>query len=164
MGWQPIARPLRPQVMNRMAVLVVVACLAVAGCESLAAPDRLVADLQVMRISSEVGRSFDDPILGGAGTQVCVGDETVTVYEFADVDAAIDAANSIDRDDPSMIGNGIVEWIGPPRFWLRDRALILYLGGRQDVDAALRAILGQPFAESPAPGRGPANRAPCGRG
>ena len=147
--------------MNRVAVLAVAGCLVIAGCQALAAPDRLAADLQLMGHAAAVGRGFDGSILGGEGTTVCVGDASVQVYEFADVDAATDAAATIDRDDPSMVGNGIAEWTGPPRFWLRDRAIILYLGEDAAIDAALRNLLGRPFAEAVGPGRGLANRPPC---
>ena len=149
--------------MSRFAVLVVAACLAFAGCEALSAPERLVADLQVMGLSADLGTDFNTALLGGEGTTVCVGAESVSVYAFLDQDDAIDAAATVNRNDPSMIGNGIVEWLGTPRFWLRDRAIVLYVGEDAEVDAALRNILGQPFADGGGPGRGPAERPPCQR-
>jgi hypothetical protein len=143
-----------PAFMNRLAVLVVLAGAAAIACESLGGPQRLAADLQAQGLPAFVGREFNDVLLGGAGSVVCVGDESVDVLEFPDQDAAIDAAATINQNDPSNVGNGIVEWVGPPRFWLRDRSIIVYVGGDPAVDAALRHALGQPFAESLDPGRG----------
>ena len=54
---------------------------------------------------------------------------------------------TVNRDDPSFVGHGIVEWIGPPRFWLRDEVIVVYVGDDDALDAALRSILGRPFAE-----------------
>jgi hypothetical protein len=56
----------------------------------------------------------------------------------------------IDPKDPSNVGTGIVEWAGAPRFWLRDNVIVLYLGQDAATDAALRALLGTPFAEGEA--------------
>lgn len=140
--------------MNRLVVLLFAASSALAACQSMPAPERLVADLQLMGLPAGLGTDFNSVVLGGTGTTVCVGDTSVSVHEFVDVDAAIDAAATINGDDPSNVGNGIVEWVGPPRFWLRDRAIILYVGEDAAVDAALRSILGRPFAESRDPGRG----------
>lgn len=140
--------------MNRLAILLVTGAFALAACESLGGPQRLVADLQVRGLPAALGTDLDAALLGGRNTTVCVGDESVSVYEFVDQDAAIDAAATIDRDDPSMVGNAIVEWVGTPRFWLRDRVIVLYVGEDGAVDAALRDILGRPFAEGRGPGRG----------
>ena len=149
--------------MNRLAVLLLAASSALAACQSLPAPERLVADFQLMGLPAGLGTEFNAVVLGGTGTTVCVGDASVAVHEFLDQDAAIDAAATINAGDPSQIGNGIVEWVGTPRFWLRDRAIILYVGEDAAVDAALRNILGQPFAEGAGPGRGPVERPPCQR-
>ena len=141
------------------------ACFALSGCESLGGPDRLIADLQVTGLPAGLGTEFDGVVLGGQGTTVCVGEESVQVHEFVDAAAAMEAAATVDRADPSMVGNAIVEWIGPPRFWLRDQVIVLYVGDDAAVDAALRTILGRPFAEDPGwGGRGaPGVRPPCVR-
>jgi len=126
-----------------LAILALVA----GGCESLGGPQRLIADLQLRGLPAKLGTDFDPALLGGDGTVVCVGAETLEVYDFTDPEAAADAAATVDPNDPSNVGNAIVEWIGPPRFWLRDEAIVMYVGDERAVDGALRAILGQPFAE-----------------
>ncbi|HSH21300.1 MAG TPA: hypothetical protein VK992_01620, partial [Candidatus Caenarcaniphilales bacterium] len=55
-------------------------------------------------------------------------------------------AATIDPDDPSNIGTSIVEWAGEPKFWLRDRVLVLYLGTDEQVEDGLVSVLGEPFA------------------
>jgi len=135
--------------MRTSGIALAVLAFAAAGCGSLGAPERLIADLQVRGLPAAMGTEFDAALLGGEGRVVCVGRESVQVYEFSDGEAAGDAAATVNRNDPSNVGNGIVEWIGPPRFWLRDEAIVIYVGGDAGVDAALRTILGQPFAEQP---------------
>ena len=109
--------------------------------------EALIADLQAAGVPATLGSSFDASLLGGEGATVCVGPETIQVFSFLDNQAALAAAAKVDRDDPSVIGNAIVEWIGRPRFWLRDDLIALYLGDHAATDAALRRVLGQPFAE-----------------
>ena len=141
--------------MHRPALLLASVILVVAGCQALPGVEGLVAELQARGLPAAVGSTFNDMLLGGDGTTVCIGDESVSVYEFPDQGEAQAAAGTINRADPSQVGNSIVEWVGPPRFWLRDRLIIQYVGDNVAVDTALRNILGQPFAEGQGGGRGP---------
>ena len=144
--------------------LALAVAIFVAACESLGGPGRLIVELEARGVSAGLGTDFDAGLLGGDPTTVCANDESVTVYEYADVDEMIDAAATINQDDPSMIGNGIVEWAGTPHFWLRDRVIVLYVGEDPEVNGVLREILGRPFAEGADPGRGvPGGRPPCER-
>ncbi len=138
--------------------------LVLAACEVLSGPDRLVAELQSIGMPAARGTDLDASLFGGEPTVICVADESVNVYEYADADAAIEAAAMVDRDDPSVVGNAIFEWAGTPHFWQRDRLLVLYVGEDAAVEAALRQILGPPFAEGTDPGRGvPSGGQPCQR-
>ena len=111
-----------------------------------------------------LGTDEDAGLFGGEPTVICVADESVNVYEYPDVDSAIEAAELVDRDDPSVVGNAIFEWAGTPHFWLRDRLMVLYVGEDAAVEAALSQVLGIPFAEGTDPGRGvPGGRPPCER-
>ena len=147
--------------MKRQVALVLAGLVAVAGCELLSGPDQLIAELQAIGISAAHGTDLDAALFGGVSTVICVADESVNVYEYPDVDAAIAAAAMVNRDDPSMVGNAIVEWAGTPHFWLRDRLLVLYVGEDAAVAAALSQILGPPFAEGTDPGRGMPGRGPA---
>jgi len=68
------------------------------------------------------------------------------MYVFDSIGQRTDAMNSIDRDDPSSVGTAMVSWNGRPRFWARDRLLLLYLGEDAPTDTLLRGVLGEPFA------------------
>jgi hypothetical protein len=154
----------RQRSVNRLIAAAVAGLLVLAACEVLSGPDRLVAELQSTGMPAALGTDLDASLFGGEATNICVADESVNVYEYPDVDAAIQAAAMVDRDDPSMVGNGIVEWAGTPHFWQRDRLLVLYVGEDAAVEAALSQILGPPFAEGTDPGRGvPGRRPPCKR-
>jgi hypothetical protein len=123
--------------------------------------EALIKDLNGRGTTAKLGSSFLSEPIGGQGTAVCVGAETLQVYEFIDHEAALAASAQIDRHDLSNVGTGIVEWNGRPRFWLRDRIIVLYLGEDEPTDAALRDLLGPPFAESREPGRGFLPTPPC---
>lgn len=110
--------------------------------------DALVADLEkagapVTRLESfEAGLPF-----GVSGLKLCVAGQQVWVYAYASADEAARVAGTIDPTDPSHIGETmIVEWQGSPRFWRRDRLLVLHLGGGQATERVLTAVLGPPFA------------------
>jgi hypothetical protein len=121
----------------------------------------LVDDLVARGAAATLGSNFLAEPLPGEGVLVCVGTEAVQVYVLRDHEAARAAAESIDRDDPSKIGTSIIDWAGRPRFWLRDRILVLYVGDSAATDAALRTLLGQPFAEALVPGRPPLPAPDC---
>ena len=121
----------------------------------------LVADLVASGATAKVGSYFLAEPLPGEGIAVCVGAESVQVYVLRDHEAALAAASMIDRNDPSKVGTSIVDWAGRPRFWLRDRILILYVGDDAATDAALRNLLGEPFAEARVPGRPPLPAPDC---
>jgi hypothetical protein len=123
--------------------------------------EALVIDLNRSGVQASVGSPFLGEPVGGEGTSLCIGTDTVQVYGFIDHEAALAASAKINRADPTQVGNAHVEWTGPPRFWLRDRIIVLYLGDDAATDAALRALLGPPFAESKDPGRGFLPNPPC---
>lgn len=121
----------------------------------------LVADLVAGGASAKLGSNFLAQPMPGEGVLVCVGNEPVQVYVLKDHEAALAAASVIDPDDLSMVGSSIVEWAGRPRFWLRDRIVVLYVGDDAATDAALRSLLGRPFAESRDAGRPPLPAPDC---
>jgi len=90
--------------------------------------------------------TFDPTPLPGQGALLCVGHEEVRVYVFPTEEARLAAAGSIDPTDPSHVGTSIVEWSGNPRFWQRDRILVLYVGTDAPTEALLTSVIGPPFA------------------
>lgn len=121
----------------------------------------LVEDLVASGAMARLGSNFLADPLPGEGVLVCIGTEAVQVYVLRDHEAAQAAASSIDREDPSKIGTSIVDWAGRPRFWLRDRILVLYVGDSAATDMALRTLLGEPFAEERGAGRPPLPAPDC---
>jgi hypothetical protein len=113
---------------------------------SLTGVEGLVADLATASAPVRQADTFDPTPLSGQGVLLCIGHEEVRVYVFATQGARLTAAGSIEPTDPSHVGTSIVEWTGNPRFWQRDRILVLYLGADASTDALLTSILGPPFA------------------
>ena len=112
----------------------------------------LVTDLAAAGAAARADGAFTTDPIGGSGTSVCVGRESVNVYVFASDAERAAAVARIDRRNPSHVGNGIVEWVGSPRFWQRDRIIVLYTGSNAPAIAALTSVLGQPFAATPGGG------------
>jgi hypothetical protein len=112
----------------------------------------VVADLTIAGVTAKAGSPFTTEPIGGEGVALCVGAETVQTYRFIDHEAALAASAKIDRNDPTTIGSNHVTWTGKPRFWLRENLILLYLGQDLATDAALRSLLGPPFAEGEAGG------------
>lgn len=106
----------------------------------------LVNALEAASAPVQQADRFDPAPLPGQGVLLCVGREEVRVYVFPTDEARLAAAASIDRTDPSHVGTSIVEWTGNPRFWQRDRILVLYLGTDAPTEALLTSALGPPFA------------------
>ena len=111
-------------------------------------PAGLVADLRALGIEAEEKSQFSAEPLSTLGVQLCVAGEPVQVYVYGTPQEAAAVAAQIDPEDPSHLGRGaIIDWAGDPKFWLRDRILVLYLGTDEDVQAALVSLMGEPFAK-----------------
>ncbi len=103
---------------------------------------------------TELG-TFDPDPLGGRGVRLCVSGQLINVYTFDTEQDRQAEADRIDPDDPGNLGTVMVSWAGKPRFWQRDRILVLYLGEDPAVEAGISGVLGQPFARGegrPPPG------------
>jgi len=85
-----------------------------------------------------------DP-LAGQGVNLCVDGQQVSVYSFATSDDRLRGQARIDPTDPWHVGNAIVEWLGTPRFWARDRIILGYNGPEQALVTRITAALGEPF-------------------
>jgi hypothetical protein len=106
----------------------------------------LIADLQRAGATTMRQGSFTPDPLPGEGVSLCVNGQPVNVYVFASAAERKQASARIDRTDPFHIGTAIVEWIGSPRFWERDRIIVLYVGPDPAVQTLLTSVLGPPFA------------------
>ena len=50
----------------------------------------------------------------------CLNGRVIGVFSFESLNDQRRVSATIDKDDPSHVGNAIVEWVGPPTFWGRD--------------------------------------------
>lgn len=114
-----------------------------------------MADLELgATLPVRESETFDATPLTGQGVLICVGHEEVRAYVYGTADLQAAAVQGIDPKDPSHIGNAIVEWTGIPRFWQRDRVIVLYTGSDMSTETLLTLILGQPFARGTGGGLG----------
>ena len=108
--------------------------------------ESLLRGLREAGLDAHVGSRFGAGPFPGSGVALCVSGESLQVYEFRTEAQAQAAVTSIDPDDPSHVGDSIVEWVGNPKFWQGDRSIVLYAGSDPDTEDALDALLGEPFA------------------
>jgi len=108
--------------------------------------ESLLRGLRAAGLDAHVGSRFGAGPFPGSGVALCVSGESLQVYEFRTEAQAHAAVTSIDPDDPSHVGDSIIEWVGTPKFWQGDRSIVLYAGSDPDTEDALDALLGEPFA------------------
>lgn len=110
-------------------------------------PEGLIADLTDAGADAEVSDSFDGEPLATVQTIVCVNGEDVRVFAFGTEQERVAASAGIDATDPTHVGTSIVEWDGWPKFWQRDRIIVLYLGRDEGTIDLLTELMGEPFAQ-----------------
>ena len=134
----------------------VVALFVTAGCggQSPVAPPELVSAQPLIvslenagarvSIAEQMPRtSF--PFFSVTAQRLLVNGENVHVFEYADTGAAAaDAARVGPAGTP--IGTTQITWVDPPRFYMKGRLIVLYVGRDEKVSAMLEAVLGPPFA------------------
>jgi hypothetical protein len=109
-------------------------------------PEGFIADIRDTGAEAEVADSFDGEPLASVQTLICVDREEVRVFTYGTVQERAAASSRIDPEDPTKIGTAIVEWVGSPRFWQRDRIIVLYLGTDESIIDVLTDLIGDPFA------------------
>lgn len=109
--------------------------------------DGLKVNLEAAGAAVAEQATFDGEPLSGRGVRLCVNGQEVDVYVYHYAADRVADAGLIDPDDPSHIGRAIAEWQGRPRFWQRDRIIVLYLGSDEVTERLLTSLLGRPFAQ-----------------
>jgi hypothetical protein len=103
---------------------------------------KLVADLEAAGATVKVGDTFMGDPLSRDAVNICVGSEEMKVYAYASAAERAAVSGTIDPNDATKIGTSIVEWDGTPKFWARDRILVLYLGTDAPTIKLLISVLG----------------------
>lgn len=91
--------------------------------------------------------SFDGEPLATVQTLLCVDGEDVRVFTYGSQEERAAFSAQIDPNDPTNVGTAIVEWDGWPKFWQRDRIIVLYLGRDEGTIDLLTELMGDPFAQ-----------------
>jgi hypothetical protein len=121
--------------------------VSIASSPAKEGPDALAADLAAAGGTVSRGSTFAPaPPFWVAAVNLCVERGMVRVYVYPDAQARRAAADQVDPSDPSVVGSAIVDWIGRPRLWQRDRVLVMYLGDHAATEDLLTSVLGPPFA------------------
>lgn len=81
--------------------------------------------------------------------RLSVNGENVYAFEYESAAAANRDASMVSSDGSTIGSTGracSILWVGPPRFYKRDRLIVLYVGTNQDLIRILDGLLGRPFA------------------
>jgi hypothetical protein len=87
--------------------------------------------------------------LSVGAVRLATNEENLYVFEYESAGAADRDASAVSPDGSTISGAGracSIDWIGPPRFYKRDRLIVLYVGTNQNFVRALDSVLGRPFA------------------
>ena len=140
--------------MQRIALTV--ASVLLAGCtgHNPAGPSQLDTAQALVPLLEHVGArvsvaermpSESFPFFSVRALRLLVNGQSVHVFEYPDASsAAADAARVAPGGTP--IGSTQITWVDPPRFYMRGRLIVLYVGRDQEVSSILQTVLGQPFA------------------
>ncbi len=85
------------------------------------------------------------PFFSVNASRLTVNGDDVFVFEYASAAAASQQAALVSPAG-SPIGGTQIAWLDTPRFYTKDRLIVLYVGRKPEVIAPLEAVLGPPFA------------------
>lgn len=141
-------RSIRPVVATAASLLFLFGCN---GDESVSPDDvvvdtsALIDDLRAGGASVEIADPISQPFFSAGGRILRVNGEDVQTFEFGSEAAAQAEAARVSADG-FTIGTTMVSWVATPHFFLAGRVIAVYVGDNQQVIAALRASMGDPFA------------------
>jgi hypothetical protein len=107
--------------------------------------DSLLAALEAEGLEPEVIDTLSQPFFEVDATIVTLTTGEMQVYEFADEQAAQDAAAQVAPDGAS-IGTTSMMWMASPHFYRSGPLIIIYLGFDEDTASTLSTMLGEQFA------------------
>ena len=107
--------------------------------------EALAARLRSSGLTVEAAGEVEQPFFSVKGQVLASGTEQIQVFTFPSADAAAAAAAKVSPDG-ATIGTTSVNWVGPPHFYRSEKLVVLYVGRDQKTVAALRTVLGNPFA------------------
>ena len=107
--------------------------------------DSLVAALEAEGLAPEVVDTLSQPFFDVDAIIVTITTGEMQVYEFADEQAAQDAAALVEPEGYS-IGTSMVNWIATPHFYRSGAMIVIYLGFDDATAATLSSLLGEQFA------------------
>ncbi len=123
------------------------------GLEIPATFSNLVLLFGFKRIEVEVTGDATDDGFSIMGKSILAGGERVSVYEFINEDAAKTEVEFVSEDGLTITrvqGDELIEtdlsWLETPRFFQKDRVIVIYAGDDSKIKSALQALLGPQFA------------------
>lgn len=111
----------------------------------------LVDNLRAKGMTVMPVQSVKQPFLSVEGTtlslsgQGITGTASVQSYDYPNARAAQADASAVGPDGSTM-RTMVVDWAGPPHFFLKERVLVLYVGSDPTVIRVLTELLGPQFA------------------
>lgn len=131
------------------AAMCTAACLnSATGPSSGSTFDRLVGDLRQQGVTvSTAGNEPRDsfPFFSVQAKRLRVNGDDVHVFEYTTEAIATSEASTV-APSGTPIGTTQATWISPPRFYKRERFILLYVGTNTAVVRALEAVFGNRFA------------------
>lgn len=107
--------------------------------------DSLLAALEAEGLEPKVVDTLSQPFFEVDATIVTLTTGEMQVYEFADEQAAQDAADMVAPDGTS-IGTTSMMWMASPHFYRSGSLIVIYIGFDDPTASTLESLLGEQFA------------------
>ena len=107
--------------------------------------EALATRLRSSGLSVEAAGEVEQPFFSVKGQVLANGAEQIQVFTFPSADASAAAASRVSPDG-ATVGTTSINWVAPPRFYRSEKLVVLYIGRDEKTVAALRTVLGNPFA------------------
>ncbi|MPZ75652.1 MAG: hypothetical protein GEU77_03945 [Deltaproteobacteria bacterium] len=105
----------------------------------------LLAKLRAAGVNIEPLEEVDQPFFSVKGKAIELYGDHVQIFEYPNASAA-DAEARLVSPSGMAVGNTRMHWLGPPRFYKKEKLIVLYIGDNEKVTKALEGVLGRHFA------------------
>lgn len=131
--------------MAMVAMLIVTASCGGQQVETVGSYDQMLVALRGKGLEVEPAGTLSQPFFEPEAQLISLDGDQVQVFEFSTEGEAESAAETISPDG-SSIGTSMVSWVSTPHFYRAGRLVVLYVGDKGSVVAALEDALGAQIA------------------
>jgi hypothetical protein len=105
----------------------------------------LIAAFEASGASVEPAGDISQPFFSVTGKILSLNGTEIQFFEYADAESAMEESKLIASDGGS-VGTTMMTWIDVPHFYLKEQAIVLYVGSDENTTGLLADVLGPQIA------------------